>query len=87
MSNSKQTRTVGSRKRRRNKSLDRSIENSNKKSKQISNEIILSNLTQTNSMILAASGLNNQQMVCFSFVYLFINIFFLETNKKICFTF
>jgi len=76
MSNSKQTRTVGSRKRRRNKSLDRSIENSNKKSKQISNEIILSNLTQTNSMILAASGLNNQQMVCFSFVYLFINIFF-----------
>jgi hypothetical protein len=68
ISNHKQNRTVGSRKRGRNKSLDRSIENPTKKSKKISNDIILSNLTQTHTMILATSGLNNQQMVCFFFI-------------------
>jgi len=61
-------RTVGSRKRGRNKS----IENPNKKSKKNSNDIILSNFTQSHTMILATSGLNNQQMVCFfDFIFSF----------------
>jgi hypothetical protein len=66
--NSKPNRTVASRKRGRKKSPDRSIENPKKKFKPIYNEIILSNLTPPTTMVLATSGLNNQQMVCsFSF--------------------
>lgn len=61
MLNSKQ-----SRKRGRNKSSDRSIEKINKKkSKTISNDIILSNLSPTHSIILGTSNLNHHQMVCF----------------------
>lgn len=62
ISNHKQTRTVGSRKCNRNKSLNRSIENPIKKSKQIYNEIVVSNITQSNTMVLVTSGLNNQQI-------------------------
>ncbi|CAF3714140.1 unnamed protein product [Rotaria sp. Silwood1] len=58
----KQTRTIESRKRRRNKSIDQSLANQNKKQKQIYNNIILSNITQTETIVLATSGLNNQQM-------------------------
>ncbi|CAF0984001.1 unnamed protein product [Adineta steineri] len=54
----KQNRTVASRKRRRNKS----IENVNKKHKQIYHEIILSNTNQPETIVLATSALNTQQM-------------------------
>jgi hypothetical protein len=72
-SNDQQPQTVGSRKRGRNKSLDRSIDNSKKKSKQIYNEILLSNNSQVNTMVLATSALNSQQMVCptFSFYHFY----------------
>ncbi len=79
ISNDKENRIVGSRKRRGNKSLDRSIEKSNKKSKKISNDIILSNITQPNTIVLATSGLNHQQMVCLFFC-LFIFFVFIENN-------
>lgn len=67
----KQNRTVASRKRRRNKSIDQSIENPNKKQKQIYNDIIVSNINQPESIVLATSGLNPQQMVCFILYYMF----------------
>jgi hypothetical protein len=63
ISNEQQPQTVGSRKRNRNKSLDRSMENPKKKPKPIYNEILLSNTTQTNTMVLATSALDSQQMV------------------------
>ena len=59
----KQTSTVETRKRRRNKSLDRSTENVTKKQKPIYNDIVLSNITQTETIVLATSGLNYQQIV------------------------
>jgi len=78
ISNDKENRIVGSRKRRRNKSLDRSIEKSNKKSKKISNDIILSNITQPNTIVLATSGLNHQQMVCLLFFFYSFLLFLLK---------
>lgn len=83
MSNTKQSQIVESRKRRRNKSLDQSsIEKLTKKSKHNSNEIILSNLTQTNPIVLATSGLNHQQRVCvFAFFsFLVLENYSLETS-------
>ena len=69
----KQTRTVASRKRRRNKSIDQSIEHPNKKQKQIYNDIIVSNTNQPETIVLATSGLSHQQMVCFThFILLLI---------------
>ena len=59
ISNHKQTRTAASRKRRRNESLEKPT----KKSKQISNDIILSNINQPEAIVLATSGLNQHQMV------------------------
>jgi hypothetical protein len=64
--NHQENRTVASRKRRRNKS----IENPPKKSKQIYNDIIVSNTKQPETIVLATSGLNQQQMVRF-YVLLF----------------
>jgi len=71
----KQTRTVASRKRRRNKSIDQSIENPNKKRKQIYNDIILSNINQPETIVLAASNLNLQQMVRLIILYIYIYLF------------
>jgi bisphosphoglycerate-dependent phosphoglycerate mutase len=59
ISNHKQTRTVASRKRRRNES----IEKPTKKSKPIYNDIIISNINQPETIVLATSGLNQRQMV------------------------
>lgn len=88
----KQNRTVASRKRRRTKSFDRSLENENKKQKQIYSNIILSNVTQAENIVLATSGLNKKQMVSlFIYIINYIFLFFLgnhlETSEKICFTF
>lgn len=75
----KQNRTVASRKRRRTKSFDRSLENENKKQKQIYSNIILSNVTQAENIVLATSGLNKKQMVSlFIYIINYIFLFFLE---------
>jgi len=68
----KQTRTVASRKRRRNKSIDQSIENPNKKHKQIYNDIILSNTNPPETIVLATSNLNLQQMVRLIILYIYL---------------
>ena len=84
--------TVGFRKRRRNLSKNRSINNENKKQKQIDNDIILSNITQPESIVLAISGLNQQQIVsffCFIRAIVSLSLFHisLETSEKVRFTF
>jgi hypothetical protein len=79
ISNDQQPRTVGSRKRGRNKSLDRSMENSKKKTKHIYNEILLSNTPQAHTMVLATSALNSQQMV--SPILFYSIIFFIDLNE------
>ena len=72
-----------SRKRYRKKSL----ENSRKKPKIVYDQIPLSNLPQTNTIVLATSALNAQQMVRNILLLLHINsrFFFLllETSQKI----
>jgi hypothetical protein len=68
----KQNSLIVSRKRRRNKSIDRSIETCTKKAKQIPNDIVLSTITQPDTIILAISGLNHQQIVsCLFFLSYF----------------
>ena len=69
----KQHQIVESRKRGRNKSF---IEKQNKSQKELYNHIILSNITQPETMVLATSGLNRQQMVGGFFLLLFCLMLF-----------
>ncbi|CAF0932139.1 unnamed protein product [Adineta ricciae] len=58
----KQSRTVASRKRRRKQSIEPEIEKPHKKHKPIYHDIVLSNMNQPETMVLAASGLTHHQM-------------------------
>lgn len=71
---------IKSRKRYRKKSE----ENPRKKCKTIYDEILLSNLSQTNTIVLATSALNAQQMVSRIPRHHRMNILSLETSQKIC---
>lgn len=72
-----------SRKRYRKKSL----ENPRKKCKTIYDQVLLSNVSQTNTIVLATSALNAQQMVrhshSFSSNRILLLLVILETSEKI----
>ncbi|CAF3180480.1 unnamed protein product [Rotaria socialis] len=81
----KQNRTVGSRKRRRDKSLDQSLETQTKKQKQIYSNIILSDITQAETIVLATSGLNKKQMKQVKKFVLIFNCHLLLLDEKTTF--